>query len=233
MSNQPPYDGSQDPIHEQPTQGVPHVEGQGDDSGGAQSGGSGDWSAPPIASPYGGDSGSWGQSAPQYGGAPQYGQSAPYGQAPQYGNAPVYGQSAPYGQAEKDPYPQGGYDAYGQQGGYGGYQQQGYYSPPSPQGNGNNTSAIVLTVASGLAIFFCCGAGLPSLIMGIIALTKQAADPAGAARLAKIGWIVFGVLVALAVIAFVGLIALGTFAGGSGSSDTYQYGSTPSYSSTF
>ncbi len=187
MSNQPPYDGSQDPFHEQPTQAVPNVEDPG--QGGKDSG---SWGAPDT---YGQQTPRYGESNEQYGGStPAYGQS-PYGQAPQYGQ-------------------QGGYD--GQQGGYngqqdnGGYDQQGYgygnqpgYYAPAPQQGGSNTSAIVLTVASGIATLFCCGSGIPSLIFGIIALTKQQNDPAGSAKMTKIGWIVFAVLVVLAIIAII------------------------------
>lgn len=217
MSNQPPYDGSQDPVHDQPTERVPQVDGHG--SGSDQ--GDNAWQPGP---PYG---------PSPYSSAPQYGEQAPrYGQQPpQYGAAPQYGQSAPAAAH----HPHNGYDAtaskspYGQQNGYGpsysgpgygGYEQPGYYV--QPQASGSNTSAIVLTVVSGIGTLVFCGVGLPSLVMGIIALTKQPNDPAGAARLAKIGWIVFAVLAVLAVIAVIAFIAIG-FAAGSTSHPSGYY----------
>ena len=78
--------------------------------------------------------------------------------------------------------------------------------PPSTQ---PNTSAIVLTVLSGVATLsvYCACIGLPSLIFGILGITKQSTDPEGAARMTKIGWIVFGVTTLLTVLAIAGLIA--------------------------
>lgn len=98
------------------------------------------------------------------------------------------------------PYPdQGGYkQGYGQlpASGYPGPGGVGY--PPPPPSNG---SAIGLTIASGLAFVSCVGLlALPSLIMGIIALTKNATDPVGSRKLTRTGWIVFGVCMALTVL---------------------------------
>lgn len=78
--------------------------------------------------------------------------------------------------------------------------------PPSSQ---PNTSAIVLTVLSGVATLtvYCACIGLPSLIFGILGITKQSTDPEGAARMTKIGWIVFGVMTLLTVLAIAGVIA--------------------------
>ena len=79
--------------------------------------------------------------------------------------------------------------------------------PPSTQ---PNTSAIVLTVISGVATLtvYCACIGLPSLIFGILGITKQSTDPEGAARMTKIGWIVFGVMTLLTVLAIAGFIAV-------------------------
>lgn len=79
--------------------------------------------------------------------------------------------------------------------------------PPSTQ---PNTSAIVLTVLSGVATLtvYCACIGLPSLIFGILGITKQSTDPEGAARMTKIGWIVFGVMTLLTVLAIAGFIAV-------------------------
>ena len=54
----------------------------------------------------------------------------------------------------------------------------------------------------------CCFVGVPSLVLGIIALTKVRTDLAETQRLTKIGWIVLGVLAAVAVVAFVVVAAL-------------------------
>ena len=119
----------------------------------------------------------------------------------------------------------GGYQPQGTQGypGYPGYpggagQPAG---PPLPSGAPNpfgtpppssqpNTSAIVLTVISGVATLtvYCACIGLPSLIFGILGITKQSTDPEGAARMTKIGWIVFGVMTLLTVLAIAGFIAV-------------------------
>ena len=101
-------------------------------------------------------------------------QSDPYGQpAGQYGQpAGQYGQQYPaYGQA---PYATG--------------------APPAP----TNTSAIILTILSVLSLgnFLTVG----SLVIGIIALSKNSTDPEGSRRLTKIGWVVFAVVWALVIV---------------------------------
>lgn len=117
---------------------------------------------------------------------------APYGGAP-YGGPPDSGTSAPYG-APDAPY---------------GAPPPGYYQQAPSQ---TNTSALVLTILSGLGIFMCCGVTIVSLILGIVALTKQAADPAGSAKLTKWGWIAFAAGFVLAILGAVlyigGMIAL-------------------------
>jgi hypothetical protein len=62
------------------------------------------------------------------------------------------------------------------------------------------------------------------LVLGIIALTKASSDPEDSRRLAKIGWIVFGVGWAVVIVGFVGLALLGN-AIGSSSIHTYHSGS--------
>ena len=91
--------------------------------------------------------------------------------------------------------------------------------PPSTQ---PNTSAIVLTVLSGVATLtvYCACIGLPSLIFGIVGITKQSTDPEGAARMTKIGWIVFGVMTLLTVLAVAGAIAFAVM-NDTSSSSTY------------
>jgi len=74
---------------------------------------------------------------------------------------------------------------------------------------------------SGALLLLTCGgtflASIPGLVMGIMGITKHSTDPAGSARITKIGWIVFGALLALSILAFVGLLVAG-FSTGSGSS---------------
>lgn len=114
----------------------------------------------------------------------------PYGQ-PGYVQQP-YGSTA-YGQA---PYalPPGPYQPY-----------QPYGAPPP-----KNTSAVVLTVLSGVATALCCLLGLPSLVFGIVALTRQVTDPASSARMTRYGWITFGVLIGLGAIGVVVLGVIGS-----------------------
>jgi len=139
---------------------------------------------------------------------------APYGQNP-YGQNP-YGQN-PYGQGQQQPYdpPAYGQTPYTQPYGSTAYGQAPYSLPPAPYGAPpvKNTSAIVLTVVSGIATVLCCFFGVPSLVVGIVALTRHSTDPQGSARLARYGWITFAVMAVLAVAVVIGFIAFGTFEG--------------------
>jgi hypothetical protein len=47
-------------------------------------------------------------------------------------------------------------------------------------------------------------------VFGIVALTRQATDPAGSARMTRYGWITFGVLIGLGVVAVVLIGAFGS-----------------------
>ena len=78
------------------------------------------------------------------------------------------------------------------------YAPPGQYAPPP-----RNTSTIVLTVLSGVATVLCCLLGVPSLVLGVLALTRQSTDPTSAARLTRSGWITFAVLLSLGVVAVV------------------------------
>jgi len=147
---------------------------------------------PPVSNPYA-------QQPP----APPYAQpvSDPYGQ--QY-PAPPYGQqypAPPYGQQYPAP-------PYGQQ----------YYAAGAPAVP-SNTSAIILTIVSGVSmlgtLFF---VGIPSLIFGIMALSSNSADPIGSRKKARTGWIIFainaGVALLVLIIGVIALIAIspsGTF----------------------
>src|SRR5674476_1235690 len=128
--------------------------------------------------------------------------SNPYAQQPP---PPPYAQQPPpppYAQQTAQPYgqPQPGpqYPAYG---------QQSYATGTHTEPNG---SAIVLTVLSGISLFVCNILAIASLVLGIVALTKNATDREGSQRLTKIGWIVFAgvwVLGVLVVIAYIVLFA--------------------------
>lgn len=119
-----------------------------------------------------------------------------------------------------DPYaaPQPAYDPYAATGGQaqqGAYPAYGApeqwqtpppgYGAPAPQ----NTSALVLTILSGIVTLSCCIPGIAPLVLGIMALNKQSTDPEGSRRLTRWGWIAFGVGIALVVLGIIGFIALG------------------------
>jgi hypothetical protein len=163
----------------------------------------------------------------------------PYGQVPyppqQYPPQP-YDPAAPGQDYSQSPYapspygsPFGAQTPYGQQP-YGStaYGQPPYSMPPAPYGAppAKNTSAIVLTVISAVTLVACCNVlAIPSLILGILGLTKAATDPQGSARMTKAGWITFGVTMALAVVGWVVFFALaasGSFDG----STSYDYQGT-------
>ncbi|MHB8274821.1 MAG: hypothetical protein ACYDC9_08665, partial [Dermatophilaceae bacterium] len=109
---------------------------------------------------------------------------------------PAYGQPNPYGQQ---------YPAYGQQ-----PYATGATTAPS------NTSAIVLTILSGVSMLFGNILTVGSLVFGIMALTSNSTDPVGSRKKTKTGWIVFAVVWAVgivgaiaAIILFVGLARTG------------------------
>lgn len=111
--------------------------------------------------------------------------------APPYGSYGSYGSYAP------------SYDAYGA-------------APPAPHpavapgvGPSAPASTIVLLVVSGLLTLT--GVGLlwaAPATLAIVALVKHPADPAGARRLARIGWWVAAGLAALGVLAIVAVVVL-------------------------
>ena len=141
-----------------------------------------------------------GGTTPPYGQQP-YGQQPPYPQQPPYGQQPPYPAQPPYGQP---PYgqPPYGQPQYGQHPPYPAYGYGSPYGAPYGVGprmtSGQRTSTIVLLVLSAVLTFVGFGAGLPSLVLAIVALNKDARDGASAARLMRIGWVVLGLL-ALAV----------------------------------
>jgi hypothetical protein len=114
---------------------------------------------------------------------------------------PQYPQGYPQ-QPYAQPYPPPGYpQAYPP--GYA-YPPAYAYTPPTP------ASMIVLVVLSALAAASCYFslAGIPAVILGAIALNTNRTDPQRAQHLAKIGWIVFGVVTAFIVVAIVVGIAV-------------------------
>lgn len=142
--------------------------------------------------------------------APHHGQeSPPYG-APPPGPSPYPQPEAPQDPyAQPAPYAPSGAAPYGDPSSpYGAPPAAYYQQAPSQQ----NTSALVLTILSGIGVFSCCGVTIPALIFGIVALVKQSTEPVQSAKLAKWGWIAFAAGFALAIIGFVlyvaGMIAL-------------------------
>jgi hypothetical protein len=153
----------------------------------------------------------------------------PYGQPPY--PLPPYDPAAAGQEYSQSPYAPSPYGSpFGAQTAYGStaYGQPPYSMPPTPYGAppARNTSAIVLTVISAVTLVACCNVlAIPSLILGILGLTKAGADPQGAARMAKAGWITFGITMALAVIGwliFFVLVANGSLDG----STSYDYEAT-------
>ncbi len=114
----------------------------------------------------------------------------PYaGQPPATYPPPYAGQPPPYG-------------AYPQPVGYGTPPYGGYPQPVPTSG-----WTIGLVVVSAFCLFFAL-VGVPSLVIGIIALTKARTEPAEAKRLTWIGWLVLGILLAVLVVFVVVVVAL-------------------------
>lgn len=92
---------------------------------------------------------------------------------------------------------------------------QPYRSPPS------TTNAIVLTALSALAVVSCCNVlAIPSLVLGIMGISRTGSDPASAQRLTRIGWWLFAGSVVVVVLAVAAFFALGL----SGALDDPGYG---------
>jgi len=175
--------------------------------------------------------------------APSY--DAPY-QSPRGEDNPYAGSSAqppnPYAATPPpvdDPYaaPQPAYDPYAAtgapagQGGYPAYNAPGQWQS-APGGYGappaQNTSALVLTILSGIGLVLCCQVlMIGSLILGIMGLTKNAEDPEGSRKLAKWGWVVFATSLILTIIGIAVFISLGVSGvfdnGGYDSDSDYTY----------
>jgi hypothetical protein len=128
--------------------------------------------------------------------------------------------SNPY--AQQPPTDPSAQSLYGQPAGQYGQPQYGQQYPAygqSPYATGatapSNTSAIILTIVSGVSmlssVFL---VGIPSLIFGIMALTSNTTDPVGSRKKARTGWIIFavnaGIVALLVIIAVIALVVLGT-----------------------
>ena len=131
--------------------------------------------------------------------------SNPYAQQPP---APpwVPSQPDPYGQPQPGPQ----YPPYGQQ--YSAYGQSPYAAGALAP---SNTSAIILTIVSGVSMLSSAFlVGIPSLIFGIMALTSNSTDPVGSRKKSRTGWIIFAVNAALAalvvIIVVIAFVILGT-----------------------
>jgi hypothetical protein len=83
-----------------------------------------------------------------------------------------------------------------------------YYATGAPTVP-SNTSAIILTILSVLSL--CNVLAIGSLVLGIIALTKNAADPQGSRRMTRVGWIVFAAGWAIMILGFFALMAFGSY----------------------
>ena len=124
--------------------------------------------------------------------------SNPYAQQP-----PVQ----PYAQQQAGP----PYPAYGQQA----------YGTGQPEANG---SAIVLTVLSGVSLLFCNILAIASLVLGIVALTRNTTDHEGSRRLTKVGWIVFAAVWAVAILGVIAYVVFVAIVMRNGSSSNNMFG---------
>ena len=91
----------------------------------------------------------------------------------------------------------------------GSFTQQSYVSPE--EAKSIKTTSIIQIV---LGLFLL---GLPTTILGILALTKADEDQVKARSYLKWGWIIGAILWGIAIILFILMIALGVFAGLAGS----------------
>lgn len=138
--------------------------------------------------------------------------SNPYAQQPP--TDPYAQPAGQYGQPSWNPPPP---DPYGQPMGQGQYSQPQYGGQypaygQSPYATGaptpSNTSGIILTIVSALATISTCVIGIPSLVMGIMALTSNKTDPLGSRKKSRLGWIVLAINAAFVVILVVVIVAV-------------------------
>ena len=115
--------------------------------------------------------------------------------------------SNPYAQQQAGP----PYPAYGQQA----------YGTGQAEANG---SAIVLTVLSGVSLLFCNILAIASLVLGIVALTRNTTDHEGSRRLTKVGWIVFAAVWAVAILGVIAYVVFVATVMRNGSSSRDMFG---------
>lgn len=90
----------------------------------------------------------------------------------------------------------------------------GAYGAPPP----SNGSAMALTIISAVSVAFCGGLlVIPALIFGIIALTKQANDPAESRRMTRMGWWAYAIGVVVSIVLVIGAILFFVVAAGTAS----------------
>ncbi len=150
-----------------------------------------------------------GSSTPGPGQPPPPPWAQPAGENP-YGAPPAQPPGVPPYQAAPAPPPYGA---------AGGVPASPYASAPSPYGGPpRNTSALVLTIVSGISIVFCGGLlAIPALVFGIMGLTRQSTDPAGSARMARLGWWAYVIGIVVTVLIAVAFFAMFAMAGSSSS----------------
>lgn len=133
--------------------------------------------------------------------------SNPYAQQPPVQPYAAQPPVQPYGQQQAGP----PYPAYGQQA----------YGTGQPEANG---SAIVLTVLSGVSLLFCNILAIASLVLGIVALTRNTTDHEGSRRLTKVGWIVFAAVWAVAILGIIAYVVFVATVMRNGSSSRDMFG---------
>ena len=162
-----------------------------------------------------------GAAYPPYGQQPPAGAEAPPPPPPPMSNPyaqqpPTDPYAQPAGQSGQPSWTPTPPDPYGQptgQGQYGqpqyGGQYPAYGQSPYATGAPSNTSAIILTIVSGVSMLSTAFlVGIPSLVFGILALTSNSTDPVGSRKKSRIGWIIYAINAALVIIFAVGIAAL-------------------------
>jgi len=81
-----------------------------------------------------------------------------------------------------------------------------------------------LTVLSGVSLVFCNILAIASLILGIVALTRNTTDHQGSRRYTKIGWIVFAAAWALAILGIIAYVIFIATVMRNGSSSNDMFG---------
>ena len=87
-----------------------------------------------------------------------------------------------------------------------------------------NTSALVLTIVSGVSVLFCGGLlAIPSVVLGVLGLVRQNSDPVSSRKMTRWGWWAFGIGIVLSIILIVAFFAFVIAAdSGTSSYDTFD-----------